>query len=352
MIKKISLQNFKQMREFTLNKVTPITIIGGRNNIGKTTLLEALFMFYDRANPEVTLRHSLWRGINWSNMSPEGLWKPIFHNYELQKEVVISIKDGKSDETLQIKHNTAFQGVIEMSPSFEHQMLSSLKNVPMESLEFVYLKNGKSIGNAHCIINNQELKIYVNNVKAIKKQITYISSLTKINHQEDARRFGIMDIEGRIPELLKGLQVIEPRLTSLSSISDGKQSLIYGDLDIGRKIPLSFMGEGTAKLLSIILAIATSKGGIVLIDEIENGLHYSMHYKLWPLLVDLSKQYNCQLFLTTHSYELLKSLEGAIPGDEDYLSYVRLARSDNNVVPHIYDMNMLFSAIEHDWEIR
>jgi AAA15 family ATPase/GTPase len=77
MIQEISIKNFKQFREFRLDKVTPITIIGGKNNIGKTTLLEALYMFYDRANPEVTLKHIRWRGINLIDLSPDGLWAPI-----------------------------------------------------------------------------------------------------------------------------------------------------------------------------------------------------------------------------------------------------------------------------------
>jgi AAA15 family ATPase/GTPase len=126
-------------------------------------------------------------------------------------------------------------------------------------------------------------------------------------------------------------------------------SLIYGDLGIGKKMPLSLMGEGTAKLLSIMLAIATHKGGIVLIDEIENGVHYSIHPKFWQLIVTLSKRYQCQLFLTTHSYEIIKSLKEQ---DDDYLSYIRLDRKNGEVLPKKYDAEMLFSAIERDWEIR
>jgi AAA15 family ATPase/GTPase len=113
------------------------------------------------------------------------------------------------------------------------------------------------------------------------------------------------------------------------------------------------MGESTAKLLSIMLAIATSRSGFVLIDELENGVHYSVHSKLWPLLITFSKRYDCQLFLTTHSYELIKSLKDAVAEkDDEYLSYVRLDRTQDNILPKTYHLDMLFSAIERDWEIR
>jgi AAA15 family ATPase/GTPase len=321
MIQEISINNFKQLRELTLKQVAPITIIGGKNNTGKTTLLEALFMFYDRAHPEVILRHRHWRGVNLIDLSPSRLWAPIFHAYDMHNEVVISIKENNKHEKLVIKHNREFNRLIKTTPLDERVLKTKAlqSSFPTESLEFNYFLEGEPAGDAHCIIDGEQLGIELNNVKPSKKNLTYISSVTQIDPNEDAIRFGQMDIEDRVQELIEGLQLIEPRLKSLSSISHGNHSLIYGDL--GKKMPLSFMGEGTAKLLSIMLAIATSRGGIVLIDELENGVHYSVHSKLWYLLMTLSKRYDCQLFLTTHSYEMIKSLKGAV---EDYYGQVEL----------------------------
>jgi AAA15 family ATPase/GTPase len=355
MIQEIFIDNFKQLRELTLEQVAPITIIGGKNNTGKTTLLEALFMFYDRAHPEVILRHRHWRGVNLIELSPYRLWAPIFHAYDMHKAVVISIKADNQHEKLVIKHNSEFNRLIKTTPLDERVLKTKTlqSSLTTESLDFNYFQEGEPIGDAHCIIDGEQLGIELNNVKPNQKNITYISSVTQINPNEDAIRFGQLDIEGRVQEMIEGLQVIEPRLKSLSSISHGNHSLIYGDLGTGKKMPLSFMGEGTAKLLSIMLAIATSRGGIVLIDELENGVHYSIHSKLWPLLITLSKQYDCQLFLTTHSYELIQSLKGAVEKqDNDYLSYVRLDGSQGPLVPKTYHLDMLFSAIERDWEIR
>jgi len=355
MIQEISINNFKQLKELTLKQVAPITIIGGKNNTGKTTLLEALFMFYDRAHPDVILRHRYWRGINLIDFSPYRLWGPIFHSYDIRKEVVISIKADEQYEKLVIKHNGEFNRLIKTKPLDERMLKTKAlqSSLPMESLDFNYYLADELTGEAHCIIDGEQLEIELNNVKPSFKKITYISSLSQINPNEDAIRFGQLDIEGRVQELIEGLQLIEPRLKSLSSISHGNHSLIYGDLGTGKKMPLSFMGEGTAKLLSIMLAIATSQSGIVLIDELENGVHYSVHSKLWPLLLTFSKQYDCQLFLTTHSYELIKSLQGAIdkPND-DYLCYVRLDSSQDQISPKMYHLDMLFSAIARDWEIR
>lgn len=349
MIQEISIENFKQLRKLTLHKLTPITIIGGKNNTGKTSLLEALFMFYDRANPEVILRYRHWRGVNLIDLSPHLLWAPIFHAYDMDKEIVISVKEDNKHEKLVIKHNREFNQLIKTTPLDQ----GMLKSFPTESLDFNYFLENELTGNAHCIIDGKQLGIQVNKLKPSKKNISYISSVTQINPNDDAIRFGQIDIEGRVDELVEGLQIIEPRLKSLSSISHGNHSLIYGDLGTGKKMPLSFMGEGTAKLLSIMLAIANCQGGIVLIDEIENGVHYSVHFKLWLFLITFSKRYDCQLFVTTHSYEIIKSLKDAVEEkDYEYLSYLRLDRSQDKTVPKLYDLDILFSAIERDWEIR
>ncbi len=353
MIKNISIKNFKQFRDLKLDNLTAITIIGGKNNTGKTTLLEALFMFYDRANPEVILRHRHWRGVNLIDLSPSLLWAPIFHAYDMHKEVLISIKENNKHEKLLIKHNRELNQLIKTTPLDQGVLKSLSKSFPTESLDFNYFLEDEPVGDAHCIIDGEQLGIQVNKLKPSKKAISYISSVTQINPNDDAIRFGQMDIEGRIEELIEGLQIIEPRLKSLSSISHGNHSLIYGDLGTGKKMPLSFMGEGTAKLLSIMLAIATSRGGIVLIDEIENGVHYSVHPKLWLFLITFSKRYDCQLFLTTHSYEIIKYLKDAVEEkDYEYFSYVRLDRNQDKILPKQYDLDILFSAIERDWEIR
>ena len=59
---------------------------------------------------------------------------------------------------------------------------------------------------------------------------------------------------------------------------------IHGDIGLPLLLPIPLMGEGLRRLLSLLLAIANLKDGIVLIDEIENGFHYSVHKKVWQAI--------------------------------------------------------------------
>ncbi len=71
MIKSLSLKNFKQFASLTLDGMKRITLIGGKNNTGKTSLLEALYIFHDRFNPDVILKQFAWRGPLKYRMSPK-----------------------------------------------------------------------------------------------------------------------------------------------------------------------------------------------------------------------------------------------------------------------------------------
>ena len=51
MITKLSLENFKGFKYLEVPETSTITLIGGQNNIGKTSLLEGIFLFYDVGNP-------------------------------------------------------------------------------------------------------------------------------------------------------------------------------------------------------------------------------------------------------------------------------------------------------------
>jgi len=105
------------------------------------------------------------------------------------------------------------------------------------------------------------------------------------------------------------LRLFDKKITSIAMSSiNGVNQIVIGHKDYDSKIPLSTYGVGMRRALSIIMCIMDAKDGIVLVDEIENGIHYSIVPKFWEVIFSLTKQYNCQLFATTHSREYMTSL--------------------------------------------
>lgn len=80
MITRFKVSGFKGLKPLELPKLTRVSLLGGRNNVGKTSVLEALFMFFDRLNPQMILRQYAWRGVGVIPLEAEAMWAPIFYN--------------------------------------------------------------------------------------------------------------------------------------------------------------------------------------------------------------------------------------------------------------------------------
>jgi hypothetical protein len=171
--------------------------------------------------------------------------------------------------------------------------------------------------------------------------------------REEAQRFSDLEAVGRQTEIITTLQILEPRLDRLAILLLGGIPIMHGDIGMGRLLPILVMGEGMTRLLSIVLAIATTSGGIVLIDEIENGLHYSVMTKVWAAIAQAARDADVQLFATTHSWECITAAHEAFSQSEDYdFRLYRLERADSDIQPVRYDQGMLDAAIKVGMEVR
>jgi hypothetical protein len=337
--------------------LTRITLVGGKNNAGKTSLLEAVFLFFERMNPQMLTTQFARRGVSVLPLEPDAMWAPIFHDYEMTKEISISVTCVGSTETMVVTFNPNYTPSLVRARTSgqggqQLQIRTDQKPTPSYALDIAYKTNGKKAA-SHLLIGVEGLGLHVDHMKAEKAQAVFIGSRSLMNPNEDAERFGKLDIVGKQDEVIKFLRIIEPDLKALSSVTLGNISMIHGDIGLKRKIPVSYMGEGVSKLLSIILAIANSKDGIVLIDEFENGLHYSVMQKIWEGIGRAAREFNCQVIATTHSYECLDAAYNGLSGDlQNDFTYLRLDRIDDEAKARIFDFDMLKVAIDTNSEVR
>ena len=99
MIDKLELINFKGFKNFHLDHFARVTLLGGENSVGKTSILEAIFLFFDRGNPELILRQFSWRGISRMYLSTEQIFAPVFYDYSTDEDITIGLTiDGKPEK--------------------------------------------------------------------------------------------------------------------------------------------------------------------------------------------------------------------------------------------------------------
>ncbi|GAK53508.1 Gll3079 protein [Candidatus Moduliflexus flocculans] len=116
------------------------------------------------------------------------------------------------------------------------------------------------------------------------------------------------------------------------------------------------MGDGMTHLFHIILGLVNARGGILLIDEFENGLHHEIHQQIWELIFDLATQLNVQVFATTHSNDTIEALERAasLKKYEENIKLIKLKSvpKTGRIKPVELDSRSLKSLIEQDIEVR
>lgn len=356
MINSIAIKNFKGIKNFNVINIPMVTIVGGYNNVGKTTLLEALLMLNDRRNLNLIFRLLALRKVESiqvnANTTTETICSPLFLNYNTENNIVVSIDNKEKIEISLVKnyHPPAISPVI----GNKNNQLKTDLTVFSDALKLEYSLDNKIRERYHFVISQEGPRIYSDiPITKPQKLFAFISANSFGNPIEDSNRFSQLDIIGKIDSIVEIIREIEPRIKSLSIIAIGNLPMIHGDIGIGRKIPMNFMGEGTIRLLSIILAIAVNKNGMVLIDEFENGIHYSKMPQIWRIIAKTAKEFNCQIITTTHSYECISAAHRAFKDDfEKDLSYIRLERENEEIISKSYSYNILASALENEMEVR
>lgn len=112
-------------------------------------------------------------------------------------------------------------------------------------------------------------------------------------------------------KVVEVLNSIEPRIKDVTVIGHN----VMVDTDLDKLIPINLMGDGTRKLFTIVTALYNAKNGILIIDEVDNGLYYKSMKSLWKSILKMSQEYDIQVFLSTHSVDSLNALNTLLEGE-------------------------------------
>ena len=359
MLKQLTIHNYKLFEKLSLKDIPPILLISGKNNTGKTTALEAVCLALDSANPAMFMKHFSWRSLDAVSNDGQTLFGLSYHNFDLSHPITleyslenkrkkISYKFVPSNQFINIKDNVKDKGNFEIQKEPLHTIAGAI--------EIIYgLQNPKK-----ALLISHQKGIYLNPIqqqeliKYNEKMIgSFLHSSTAFSSMGIAQRYSEADKANQVTELLKMLQILEPKLKSLSLSFLGDKPTVYGNIDLEKKIPLALMGQGMCRLLAILLNIFHCKNGIALIDELENGFHYSVLPRVWELITKFAQTNNTQIIATTHSRELAMGAIEGIPAElrKDF-QYIRLEKKDKLITPKVYTFELLKGALESQLEIR
>ena len=332
-IENLKISNFKCFKELEVSNIGRVNLIGGKNNVGKTAFLEAVELF----------------------TSPRQPFELIFFASKILKRRQALINP--------------FNQVISFEIDFIHDdaeetEISSISKVCKLKREVIIdANNTLPIEMIQASLNNSQAQVPIEHIvnlgmPAIK--CTLFISASKAQEQDIATSLGLLAELGREEFLNNSLSLFDENIIELKIIPKQNNTIVLKLRLKNREslVLLSSLGEGVNRYIAILCAIWASKDSVLLIDEIENGIHYTNYKKLWQIIFQASVDANCQLFITTHSKECISAFnEVQLDNQYDacnsqYFEFYRNLKKDGIISASQRDKEQLQYSLSHNGRIR
>ena len=357
MYTEVKLQNLRGIREVHIDGLRPINLLVGRNNSGKTTILEGVFLLGGATSPVFPITLGQLRGQRLGRTYPDAVWRPLFYNLDPRQRIGV---DGRweresAPRRLEIEalDVSSFAEVSDSDEPGTGGIASVTEDFVVGGLRLRYRP---AVGRE--ITTTAIFDPKTGNIEAPSKdredfvRTTFLSARTYPSLLRDAEQYSFLLRIKKEGDILEAVQIIEPAIERIEVLSEPGGPTVYVDLGLESLVPLAVCGEGFVRLFSIAVELTASRGGVLLIDEIDNGLHYSVMPKLWTLLGDLCDRHNVQLLATTHNEELIFSALEGFKDQPERLGLFRVDRKDGRHTVAGYGVDAQRAVREVHFEVR
>ena len=334
-MKALKIKNYKNFEKLALNDLASINLIVGKNNVGKSALLEAISIFASNGDLEYikSVLESRGESVRFASSVENSTEKELerflslYHDRDMQAFLNTPIEIS-ADEQI---------GLFDENISFTMRLVEYIESTETDSEGFERPYKKILDNDEKSISENPDTHIGLLLTYAERKTLYVFNGMRRRNTTDFSRPceyvrtnqimgdknpylFDRIALTPNEKHIIEALQIIEPQIENINFLKDDK---VYGKFSDERvpfvvfpystkRYRLSSMGDGINRILTIILAMLNCKNGILLIDEFENGLHYSVQYELWKVIFRLSEELNIQVFVTTHSIDALRGLSQLI----------------------------------------
>lgn len=337
MINTLEAHNFKLFDHIKVDNLKRINFLVGKNNCGKTTLLEALSIM---VNP-FTYFSFTHIASERQNILDSTVMTNFFRNFreknsEIQLNVNINGENASLNIAPLIDNSFIFSGsddarkysyVACSDSKVQEKNVSGILSINKQGVSFSEGKMLEAPYGKGVFLSSRFGNIH--------KKIAYIYKQSNEDKIKDA------------------LKLFDKRLTNIIPIDD----TTYVDNIDGARFPIEFTGDGFKKYIYIISTLLDDRLNYIFLDEIENGLHHQSQKLLLRAILRLSKERNIQMFITTHSYETLKFLSDVMLEDEfasqkDEVQVLNISHPGNEYKVYPISMETLEHNTGNNLEIR
>jgi len=357
MIDQFEVINYRGLRDLTIDPMKRVNLITGPNGVGKTSLVEALFLFHGRYNPTVIWSPHVRRR---STVEPN----PLIGLGELPVEL-IGTEDG---QRFGVKYEyeelvSPLPIPIDIGEGSDGGSKSEGNGYPEAAippsigrLNLTYSPDIPTRTQAHDVILGPAGPALARNVQIPRRPLGVL--VTRIMPfpigSDTIERYSGVVAQGEKRQLLDMLALIQPSIQDIELLSSQNRTSLWADVGTKELLPLESLGGGIVRLLVLFVNLYAAKDGFVAIDEIDNGIHHSALPQLWQHILEISQLLNVQCIATTHSLECVRAAANAAEtrGSTADLALHQMHIHDQNPRVETYTNDKLLAAIDLGFEVR
>ena len=372
MLGALQLHKFRGFNAYELGDLNRVNLLVGKNNCGKTSILEAMHFLASKGDPRVLARSANRR-----------------------REIGYDDGRGEQEESVDISHcffghrydpGTGFRlfspGYRQISARIHQLDFDDVfvnDDNPIESLQedidqfspLVLRIEGSGLATRDLFITRSSSGSLL-----IPKYARFRGPLVQDRTPQTPVQFvtpesldpstlrGIWNRvleEGRESEVIAAMKLLEENLESIHFLTGDasprgrseRMSVLLGFRGGGRRVPLGSYGDGMRRLLALSLSLIQTEEGVLLIDEIDTGLHWTVMAEMWRMVIATARQHAVQVFATTHSYDCLRGLADLVeshPQLAQDVSCQKIEKTLNKAVR--FDARDIQAAVEQNIEVR
>lgn len=369
----LEIRNFRGFQHLQIERLGRVNLIVGKNNVGKTSLLEALQLYARRGDPML-----IWEMLD---IRDEGVYLPVdrlsvsrvtaideqltslrylFFGREARSEYLDPIQIGALDDankslSIAVRWYVVREdksGIRKLQPLQPDEYAVADDPVPRfvihigaQSERFIPLTPSRYIGS-----DLSEITCIFRRADGMKKE----------QMAELWDSIALTDLE---KDVLTALRIVAPGVEGLNLRGDPRTARTQDQQrerfpiikvnSLDEPLPLRSLGDGIMRTLEIVLALVNAKDGMLLIDEFENGIYYTVLPELWQLIFQLARRLNVQVFATTHDWECIEAFQkAAVEDKQDEGLLVRLSLKGDDIVATLFDERRLAIATRNRIEVR
>ena len=338
--------NYRGINGLSLPRLSRANLVTGVNGVGKTALIEAIWLFVGRYNPSL-----LWN----ANVQRSG--KTIL-------DPVARLSEGELElHGMESGSSHTYKAIFSSISDAAHPVISGnaagekLMQLPVVGRLDLFLDGQCVEGDLESLQPTQHgLVVH----KIPKRPVDWPTSAIESarfqfeTHAEYLQRYSDMVRSGRKQEVIDALNLILPRVTSIEILADEAGESYLSAATDEKQLPLHDLGGGVVRLFRLLVNFTTCQDGILLMDEVDNGMHHSVLEAVWRSAREWMRKWNVQFFATTHSAEcIIAAMEAFADAPED-LSVHHLFRNSEtgNIEAVTFSGDTLEGARDLNLEMR